>query len=93
LNFRFTAFSEVVAPASQLCYLVRKTLRWGACRGWRGVSMRRVVLVLATMALEAVREGSNTGKSPQHQATHHRMDHGLATLAQALVVLTHPSAL
>lgn len=38
-------------------------------------------------ALEAVREGSNTGKSPQHQATHHRMDHGLATLAQPLVVL------
>jgi len=31
--------------------------------------------------LEAVREGSNTGKSPQHQAAHHRMDHGLATLA------------
>ena len=55
--------------------------------------MRRVVLVLATTALEAVREGSNTGKSPQHQATHHRMDHGLPTLAQALVVLTHPSAL
>jgi len=34
-----------------------------------------------SIALEAVREGSNTGKSPQHQAAHHRMDHGLATLA------------
>jgi len=47
----------------------------------------------AVLGLEAVREGSNTGKSPQHQATHHRMDHGLATLAQPLVVLAHPSAL
>jgi len=36
---------------------------------------------IAVPALEAVREGSNTGKSPQHQAAHHRMDHGLATLA------------
>jgi hypothetical protein len=34
--------------------------------------------------LEAVREGSNTGESPQHQATHERVDHGLATLAQQL---------
>jgi len=40
-----------------------------------------VISFLAAMRLEAVREGSNTGKSPQHQAAHHRMDHGLATLA------------
>jgi hypothetical protein len=43
--------------------------------------------------LEAVREGSSAGEPPQHQAAHHRMDHGLATLAQALIVLAHPPAL
>ena len=31
--------------------------------------------------LEAVREGSNTSEPPQHQAVHHRVDHGLARLA------------
>ena len=45
------------------------------------------------VGLEAVREGSNTGEPPQHQAAHHRIDHGLARLTQPLVVLAHPSAL
>ena len=49
--------------------------------------------LLANTCLEAVREGSNTGESPQHQATHDRVDHGLATLAQPFVVLAHPYAL
>ncbi len=43
--------------------------------------------------LEAVREGSNTGEPPQHQAAHDRVDHGLARLAQPLVILAHPPAL
>ena len=43
--------------------------------------------------LEAVREESSTGKSPQHQAAHHCVDHRLTTLAQPFVVLAHPSAL
>jgi hypothetical protein len=42
--------------------------------------------VPGAIILEAVREGSNTGESPQHQASHDRVDHGLATLAQPLVV-------
>ena len=49
-NFVLTGFSEVVAPASELCYLVQ-TLRRGACKGRRAQGMRGVVLVLATMAL------------------------------------------
>src|SRR5215208_1170646 len=44
-------------------------------------------------SLEAVREGSSTGKSPQHQAAHHSVDHRLSTLAQPFVVLAHPSTL
>ena len=44
-------------------------------------------------SLEAVREGSGTGEPPQHQAAHHRIDHGLATLAQPLVVLAQAPAL
>jgi hypothetical protein len=35
-------------------------------------------------SLEAVGEGSNTGEPPQHQAAHHRIDHGLARLTQPL---------
>ena len=44
-------------------------------------------------SLEAVREGSNTGESSQHQPAHHRIDHGPARFAQPLVVLAHPPAL
>jgi len=49
LNFACTVFSEVVALASQLCYLVRK--RSGAERLGEGEGMRGVVLVLGSMAL------------------------------------------
>jgi gamma-glutamyl-gamma-aminobutyrate hydrolase PuuD len=56
---------------------------FGICRGMQ----------ILNGALEAVREGSSTGKSPQHQAAHHRIDHGLATLAQPLVVLAQAPAL
>jgi hypothetical protein len=45
------------------------------------------------LGLEAVREGSNTGEPPQHQAAHDRVDHGLARLAQPLIILAHPPAL
>jgi hypothetical protein len=48
---------------------------------------------LTPVALEAVRDGSGTGESPQHQTTHNRVDHGLATLAQPFVVFAHPPAL
>ena len=49
-NFAFPEFSEVVAPASQLCYLAcKRSNRERVGRGGEG--MRRVVLVLAAMAL------------------------------------------
>src|SRR5215211_5099295 len=51
-----TEFAELVASDSQLCYLVQ-TLRREACRGTRGEGMRRVVLVLATMALAILLAG------------------------------------
>src|SRR5215204_7613303 len=53
----------------------------------------RISMPMTSDPLEAVREGSNTGEPPQHQATHHRVDHRLATLAQPHVVLAHPPAL
>src|ERR687889_1617404 len=43
-------FSEVVASGSPLCYLVCKS-SGGECRARRGEGMRRVVLVLAAMAI------------------------------------------
>src|SRR5215213_920985 len=49
--------------------------------------------VINEVVLEAVREGSSTSEPPQHQATHDRVDHGLATLTQPLVILAHPPAL
>src|SRR5215217_4057623 len=57
-----------------------------ALQGAENRSCLAQVMRSGTVGLEAVREGSNTGESPQHQATHDRTDHGLATLAQPLVV-------
>src|SRR5215203_6178904 len=57
-----------------------------ALQGAENRSCLAQVMRSGTVGLEAVREGSNTGKSTQHQATHDRMDHGLAILAQPLVV-------
>src|SRR5215204_1503128 len=52
-----------------------------ALQGAENRSCLAQVMRSGTVGLETVRKGSNTGKSTQHQATHDRMDHGLAILA------------
>jgi hypothetical protein len=46
----------------------------------------RIVFSTGKYDLEAVREGSNTGEPPQHQAAHHRIYLGLARLTQPLSI-------